>query len=250
VHWTCAFTLLVAFVAPGCDRGAPPGGVALTREEPSQQTVAGVQFVELFERDANNTSPLLVGLHGRGDTAEGFAPVWRNFPAKLEIALALAPLPYAGGREWFDWPPGMSDDAFAEGVSAAEMKLWPAIAELAHGRKILVTGFSQGAVLTYLMAVRHPDAIAGAFPIAGRMPGKLLPRGDVRTAPVYALHGTGDNRIDIEAAREAIAAFKAVGATAELHEFDGVGHTITPAMRDDLVTHVLAAIGNLSPVSR
>jgi phospholipase/carboxylesterase len=240
---TCAPAILAALVALGCNRDVP--GVELTREEPSQQTVGGVHFVELFERDANNTSPLLVGLHGRGDTAERFAGAWHNFPAKLEIALALAPLPYADGREWFAWPPAMTDDALADAVSAAEAKLWPAIAELAHGRKVLISGFSQGAVLAYVMAVRHPDAVAYAFPIAGRMPDKLLPRGNVRTAPVYALHGTADDTIGIDASREAIAAFKAVGATAELHEFSGVGHTIAPAMRDDLVSHVRAVIGTL-----
>ncbi len=94
----CAQALLVALVAlvaPGCNRDVP--GVELTREEPSQQTVGGVRFVELFEQGANDTSPLLVGLHGRGDTPENFAHAWRNFPAKLEIALALAP-PALRGR--------------------------------------------------------------------------------------------------------------------------------------------------------
>lgn len=240
----CALAVLVAvLVAPGCNRDVP--GVELTREEPSQQTVAGVNFVEFFERDANLASPLLVGLHGRGDTAQGFAPLWRNFPAKIEIALALAPLPYAGGRQWFDWPPGMTDDALADAAGAAETKLWPVIAELAHGRKVIICGFSQGAILAYVMAVRHPDAIAYAFPIAGRLPAKLLPRGNVRTAPVYALHGTADDRISIDASREAIAAFKAVGATAELHEFAGIRHTIAPAMRDDLVSHVQSVLGAL-----
>lgn len=240
---TCALAFLVIVVAPGCNRDVP--ALELTREEPSQQTVAGVHFVELFERDANSASPLLVGLHGRGDTAEHFARVWHNFPAKLEIALALAPLPYGDGRAWFDWPPDMTDDALADAVSAAEAKLWPAIAQLAHGRKVIICGFSQGAVLAYVIAARHPDAVAYAFPIAGRMPRTLFPRGNVRTAPVYALHGTADARIEIDAAREAIAAFTAAGATAELHEFAGIGHTIAPAMRDDLVTHVRAVIERL-----
>jgi len=59
---------------------------------------------------------------------------------------------------------------------------------------------------------------------------------------VYALHGSDDHVIDIDAARAAIAAFKAAGAPAELHEFAGTGHTISPAMRDDLVNHVRAVV--------
>jgi len=235
---TRSLAVLVILAVRGC-KGAGPA-----RQESREQTVAGVRFVELFARGADEASPLLVGLHGRGGTPERFMRVWRDFPAKLEIALAQAPLPYADGGEWFDWPPAMTDDALADVVSAAEARLWPAIAELAHGRKVLVSGFSQGAVLAYVMAVRHPDAVAYAFPIAGRMPSRLLPRGSVRTAPVYALHGTADDMIGIDASRETIAAFQAIGAPAELREFAGVGHTIAPEMRDELVARVRAVIGN------
>ena len=231
--------VLVALAVLGCKAGEP------ARQDIREQTVAGVRFVELFAHGADQASPLLVGLHGRGGTPERFARVWADFPAKLEIALAQAPLPYARGGAWFDWPPAMTDDALADAVSAAEAQLWPAIAELAHGRKVLVSGFSQGAVLAYVMAVRHPDAVAYAFPIAGRLPDKLLPRGNVRAAPVYALHGTADEMIDIDASRDAIAAFQSVGAPAELREFAGIGHTIAPEMRDDLRARVRAVvIGN------
>jgi phospholipase/carboxylesterase len=240
---TRAAALLVALVALACNRDVP--GVEVTIDEPSRQTVGGVQFVELFQRGASDTSPLLVGLHGRGDTAENFASAWHGVPAKLEIALALAPLPFASGRQWFERVPGMTEDALADAVSDAEERLWPAIAELARGRKIFLVGFSQGAMLAYLMAVRHPDAIAYAFPIAGRMPDKLFPRGDISTAPVYALHGTEDKIIGIDASREAIASFKAVGAIAELHEFPGIGHTLAPAMRDAILSRMRAVIENL-----
>lgn len=235
---TRSLAVLAILAVRGCKGGEPA-------RHGREQTVAGVRFVELFARGADEASPLLVGLHGRGGTPERFARIWRDFPVTLEIALAQAPLPYADGGQWFDWPPEMTDEALADAVSAAEARLWPAIAELAHGRKVLIIGFSQGAALAYVMAVRHPDAVAYAFPIAGRMPSRLLPRGSVRTAPVYALHGTADDMIGIDASREAIAAFQAVGATAELREFAGIGHTIAPDMRDDLVARVCAVvIGN------
>lgn len=250
-----SLAVLVVLAVLGCKAVEP------ARQDLREQTVAGVRFVELFAQGADEASPLLVGLHGRGGTPERFARVWRNFPATLEIALAQAPLPYANGGAWFDWPPGLTDDALADAVGAAEARLWPAIAGLAHGRKVLIAGFSQGAVLAYVMAVRHPDAVAYAFPIAGRLPNKLLPRGNVRAAPVYALHGTDDEMIDIAASREAVAAFQAVGAPAELREFAGIDHTITPDIRDALVARIRAVVngngaapartgGDAAPTSR
>jgi hypothetical protein len=38
---------------------------------------------------------------------------------------------------------------------------------LAHGRKLLVGGIGQGAVVANALAAHHPDAIACVFPIAG-----------------------------------------------------------------------------------
>lgn len=216
--------IVIAMVVLGCGKPSV---------EPAQ-----LRFIPLFSQGADDASPLLVVMHGRGDTAEGFARVWQDFPAKLEIAVAEAPMAYAQGREWYDFRPGMSDQDLATAVGDAEARAWPAIAAHAHGRKIMLAGFSQGANLTYVMATRHPDAIAYAFPISGRLPLALVPPAGTRIAPIHALHGTSDPTIAIDGARAAIAALQAIGATAELHEFDGVGHTITPAMFDDLVNHV------------
>jgi phospholipase/carboxylesterase len=233
------FAGLVGLAAVGCKPEAP------ALEHGRDRTAAGVQFVEVFAQGADDTSPLLIGLHGRGGSPERLLRNLHDVPVRLEFAAARAPLPYGGGGQWFDWSPGMTDGALADAISAAEATLWPAIAELAHGRKVLVVGFSQGAVLTYAIAARHPDDVAYAFPIAGLMPDKLLPHGSMRTAPLYALHGRDDSVIPIAASREAVEAFRAVGATAELHEFAGVGHSIAPAMRDDLVAHVRAAVAGL-----
>jgi predicted esterase len=96
-------------------------------------------------------------------------------------------------------------------------------------------------MLAYVIAARHPDAVAYAFPIAGRIPAKLLPRGPA--APVYAMHGVDDDAIAIDFGREAIAAFRAAGNPAELREWPGVAHDITPAMRADLAAHLARIVG-------
>jgi phospholipase/carboxylesterase len=216
--------LVIASLTLACHTPPPP--------------VEHLRFVQLFAHGADDTSPLLVVLHGRGDTADNFARVWQDLPVKLAIAVADAPMAYGDGRQWYDFRPGMSDRDFATALGDAEARVWPAIAELAHGRKLLLAGFSQGANLTYLMATRHPDAIAYAFPFSGRLPIALTPPAGTHLAPVYALHGNRDQTIAIDDARRTIAAFQAIGGTAELHELDGVGHTIAPAMLDDFANHV------------
>src|SRR5688572_5867286 len=158
------------------------------------RTVKGVRFV--FPRGTAPTLPLVIGIHGRGADPEDFAQLFRDFPGKVELAIPQAPTPFGGGWSWFALAGGMSDEALAASIGPAEEKLWPAIAELARGRKVIVTGFSQGGMLSFVLAARHPDQIAAAFPIAGGCPAPLLPA--KRAAPVFAMHGTADKLIGVE----------------------------------------------------
>src|ERR1043165_9441285 len=113
--------LVAVAIATGllaCDRDVQL--VELTREHVSATTVAGTRFATVFERDADDRWPLLIILHGRGDTAE-----------HLRVPPPLAPRPCDDGRQWFAWPPGSTDDALASAVATAAAKLWPAITGLA-----------------------------------------------------------------------------------------------------------------------
>jgi len=206
-----------------------------------EQSHRGVRFLHLAVGVVDPAAPLLVALHGRGRSPEGFEDLWRDVALPLEIALPQAFERSGFGWKWFAWEAGMTDDEFTAAVSAAEERLWPAVVEAAHGRKIIVAGHSQGAVMAYVMAVRHPDEILQAFPISGGAPHKLLPRGHARTAPVYALHGTEDRAIGVAWARATIAEIRAAGGVAELKEFAGAGHSITPEMRRDLFAHLAVA---------
>jgi phospholipase/carboxylesterase len=221
-----------------CSRDPRPE-IDLTREHDSAITYQGVSFTTVFELQANETAPLVVMLHGLGDTARHFREAWPAVPVKIQLSFPLAPLPYNGGRQWFEWPPGTGDEAFADAVTAAATKLWPAIAELARGRKVMIGGFSQGAVVAYAIAAAHPDEVSAAFLIGGRIPRKLVTG---KTPPIAALHGTADRRISIDDAREGIASLKAAGANATLYEYPDVGHTITPAMFEQLTQLIRAQL--------
>jgi phospholipase/carboxylesterase len=202
---------------------------------------AGIHFVKVYAQGADDTSPLLVWLHGRGGSAARFEEYWRRFPGKIEVALPQGPIPFAQGYAWFEWPADDgSGDALAKAMLDAEEKVWVGIAAEAHGRKVLVGGFSQGAMIAYALAARHPE-IVYSFPIAGLLPAQLVPK-DKPTAPVFAMHGTDDHVVEVEHGRAAVEAFRAAGGKAELQEFPGVGHEIAPAMRQELVRRVQTAL--------
>jgi phospholipase/carboxylesterase len=176
------------------------------------------------------------------------AGLWTGFSGPAEIVLPRGFEPFGdSGWQWFSWPPGTSDEDAARALSASEQKLWPVIASLAQGRRLIVTGFSQGAMLTYLIAERHADSVALAVPISGKLPRALMPHEHRPAAPIHALHGGADPLISVELARETVTAFERDGAQATLHVFDRVPHTVTPEMQAELWSTVLAPAPQRQP---
>jgi phospholipase/carboxylesterase len=201
-----------------------------------------VDVIELFPEGADDGSPILLLVHGRGDRPENWVDLWRTFPAKVRIVLPRAFQPWQDGFSWFDLRGEMTDADLGRVVGEAEARLWKGVAAIAGARKVLVSGFSQGGILSYAMASRHPDRVAKAFPVSGSCPGPLLPKDKARAAPLVAFHGTADPVLDIKWGRGAVSAFREQGNDATLREYPGVGHTITEEMRAALWTEIQGAL--------
>jgi len=201
-------------------------------KSPRTRHVAGLDVVELFVHGADERSPLLVAIHGMGDRPERWIDTYASFPRAAQVVLPRAFAPLGDGFSWFSLREGTTDAELGDAVGAAEARLWTGLDALAGGRKPVVTGFSQGGILSFAIASRHADAIVRAFPVSGSCPGPLLPQG--KAAPVTAFHGTDDRVLDIKWGREAVHAFVERGNDATLKEYAGVGHTITAEMRRDL----------------
>src|SRR5262249_56798935 len=83
-------------------------------------------------------------VHGSGSTAERLASFWHDLCGKVEVALPQGLHAIGEGWSWFEYTPGMSGAELARIIGVAEERLWRAIAVVAHGRKVIVAGFSQG----------------------------------------------------------------------------------------------------------
>jgi phospholipase/carboxylesterase len=232
---------LSGFAALGCKRSDPQPQVQ-SSSSLRRSTHEDVAFIELFPNGADESSPLLVFIHGRGDAPEHWIDEWKAFPAKAQIALPRAFHSYGDGFSWFDFREGMSDAELGANVAAAESKLWRAVAKLAGSRKPVVTGFSQGGILSFAIAARHADNVAYAFPVAGASPGPLLPTNQARSAKLVAFHGTADHVVAYKWGAATVDAFKAQGNEATLRSYAGVGHTMTREMRADLHAAIQRAL--------
>jgi phospholipase/carboxylesterase len=102
----------------------------------------------------------------------------------------------------------------------------------------ILAGFSQGGMLSYAVATSYPKTIGLAIPISGLLPKPLWPQkiGDSASYPrIRALHGKADNIVPIANARDTVSHLQKVGLDVTLVEYPLVPHTISRAMRRQVV---------------
>jgi len=234
MHWLSALLL----VACGTSPAPAPTSTVL---EHLELTTGGAR--------ATDSLPLVVALHGRGDTADGFVRAFRDMPTPARVVLLRAPIHEGeSGDAWFTFQRVDTWRHVADDVDALCDRIVVTIdaleaAQPSRGRPIL-TGFSQGAMIAYAMALRHPDRFAALYPVSGIMITELYQHDHAdpsRTPPIVAFHGTRDEIIPIESDREAIETLAQHGIHVELRPHDAT-HWLDGAMRDDLWATIGAAV--------
>ncbi len=183
--------------------------------------------------------PMAILIHGLGDRPRhGWLEGASHITAPLRLIMPQAPTPYYDGFAWFPYRIRDNDpDQLASGIAGAAKQLARAIAQLAAQRptagKPMVMGFSQGGMLSFALALRHPEGLALSLPISGMLPEPLWPadKPSGRRFPrILALHGDADEIVPIDPARGLVRRLKELDYEVEFREYPGVGHHITPAM--------------------
>ncbi|HLT39983.1 MAG TPA: alpha/beta fold hydrolase [Enhygromyxa sp.] len=233
-------------VEPGVE---PP--VEAAAELPS---VAGVHYLELVTAGADPHAelPMIVAIHGLGDSPEGFAGLLADFDRPARVILPRALDPYQPGWSWFPIRARDNDiEGLAAGIERAANTLAPAIAELTKQRptvgKPIVTGFSQGGMLAFCLAVHHGQLFSAALPIGGWLPPPLWPKSpaDTDAPPIIAFHGDDDRAVRYQPTQQAVAHLQTSGYRVELETYAGIGHAIPPDMRDDLLAAIREALARI-----
>ena len=251
--------IALAMLVSGCDRKAspptptpeaPPPSAASTstRPSPSKRVVAGLTILEMTTGGAQATDalPVIVFIHGMGDRPESFVPWVATWSIRARVVLPRAPHPRPPGYSWFNYP--ALDDDLDKGVREATRGLGALLEELARERPAtagnIVSGFSQGGILSFALAALRPDLVSHALPISGFLPPTIAPRaGDGgRGNTLFAMHGDEDGMVPIDRDRRSIAVLRGAGIDASLREFPGVRHTITPEMEAEHASRLRAIV--------
>ena len=169
-------------------------------------------------------------MHGFGSDEQDMFGLAQVLDPAYEIICLRAPMAYGPGFAWFEiaFTPMGIDPNFEQFWDSVE-KVAQIIQEEEPDRTV-IGGFSQGAMMTAGLMVRHPEKFGKAVLLSGRGVG-LEPGGFPGRA--FQAHGTFDDVIPF---RDGVQLRSELSPMAERHEFHAyeLGHSICQEEVDDL----------------
>jgi phospholipase/carboxylesterase len=239
-----------------------------------QGEIDGIQYLEVILGHVDHPDvplPLVVIFHGRGGKPE-IPSNYMDFTEPVRFFIPQAPDPLGDGYTWLaTWSLSPRKRLFQRSLLQRVDQLSVVIDTFVTTRptrgRPIVTGFSQGGILSWTLAVRHPDQFSAAFPMAAWIPDDLIvaPNNDLIVAPaddielasqgtditaenssspatgsappyplIHALHGANDEVVPVDFGRQTKNRLQAAGWDLNWTEFEGVGHEVSPEMRDKM----------------
>ncbi|HYA34665.1 MAG TPA: alpha/beta fold hydrolase [Candidatus Binataceae bacterium] len=209
-----------------------------------------------FEPSSEGPHPTIIAMHGWGSNALdllGLAPyiAGGRFLAVCPQGPVEVPIGAIRGYGWFPLTMGAPPDpekidvavVEAERFIEAALERYPV-----NRRKLVLLGFSQGGVMAFRLAFRHPEKYSALVAISTWFPPELKDGVNVdaiRQLPTLLQHGRADDMIEIARARQSVEHLRELRIPLTYREYD-CGHEITASGLDDLSEFLDSKV--LSPI--
>ncbi len=168
-----------------------------------------------FDRSGATRYPLLIFLHGSGESGEDLEKLKVYGPPRIVAAREDFPFIVASPQarnsiERFD-------PVVLEAMLDELLEQLPIDTD-----RVYLTGLSMGGMWTYGWASLRPDRFAAIAPVCGDWDAADACR--LKHTPVWAFHGAKDNVVPIDGDRAMVEAIKACGGDARLTVYPDTGH--------------------------
>lgn len=174
-------------------------------------------FPDDYDVDPEKDFPILLFLHGGGESGDSLVTIKRNGPPKLILEgkkfpfLILAPQ-NPNPKKWWN--------------TRAVKQLLDSIVKTNRidKRRIYLTGLSRGGGAAWEMAVQYPETFAAMAVVCGMTP---LPYASWinKKMPMWVFHGEKDKSIPIEESETMVAKLKEMGYEVLFTKYPNVGHS-------------------------
>ncbi len=190
--------------------------------------------------------PALLLLHGRGADELDLLGLSEELDGRFLVVSARAPFQLGYGYHWYELVQVGAPEprTFAQGLSLLERFT----EEIVSGYRIdparlYLLGFSQGAMMSGTLTMRHPERIAGTVMLSGYLPlgiGLEPEEQALQGQPFFVAHGAQDQVIPVEFGRQARDYLQRVKADLHYREY-AMGHQIVRRASGGLALAYLAA---------
>jgi phospholipase/carboxylesterase len=184
-------------------------------------------------------NPLLLLLHGYGSNEEDLFSFASELPSEYYVISARAPFDMMyGSYAWYAINFDADENKFSDIGQAQQSRdvLSNFIDELIENYPIdpdnvTLIGFSQGTILSYALAVSHPEKVRRVVAMSGYFNPEIAIENyqnkDFSGLKIFASHGSVDQVVPVDWARNSIPKLKALGIAVDYKEYP-VGHGVTP----------------------
>ncbi|NUT78958.1 phospholipase [Pseudomonas sp. C1C7] len=207
------------------------------------QTDLPLKYLEQTTPDSRD-QPLVIFLHGYGSNEQDLFGMKDELPASYTYLSVRAPMVLEeGSYQWFRKKGEGAYNGETDDLKTSGQLLLDFIAKAAQKYhtdpdKVYLVGFSQGAIMSYEVALRHPEAVGGIAALSGRilpvLRSELRPDEKRQSLAIFIGHGTADKRLPFSDGTEANSLLQSVSLEPEFHAYQGVGHNISAEELQDL----------------
>jgi phospholipase/carboxylesterase len=198
-----------------------------------------LQYLIREPKTIQEKNPLLLLLHGYGSNKEDLFSFASELPEEYYVISVQAPhdLMY-GSYAWYAINFDADDTKFSDINQAKQSRdlLVDFIDELVakfpiDKEKITLIGFSQGAILSYAIALSYPEKVSKIVAMSGYLNTEMakdnFEKNDCSNLKIFASHGTVDQVIPVDWARKTSPALEKLGIKFVYKEYP-VGHGVAP----------------------
>jgi phospholipase/carboxylesterase len=194
-----------------------------------------------IKRDKN---PILLLIHGYGSNEQDLFSFATELPDEYYIVSVRAPYDIQyGSYAWYAINFDSDQNKFSDNDQARTSRdlIAQFIDELsAHypidTENVTLIGFSQGAILSYAVALSHPEKIQKVVALSGYLNTDIIDENYLKNSfsnlKIFSAHGTVDQVIPVEWARKATPFLDNLGINSVYKEYP-IGHGVAPQEFND-----------------
>ena len=184
-------------------------------------------------------NPLLLLLHGYGSNEEDLFSFATELPEEYYVISARAPYDMMyGSYAWYAINFDADENKFSDiGQAQTSRDLIASFIDdvvssyAIDENNVTLVGFSQGCILSYAVAVSYPEKVQRVVAMSGYFNEEIatenFKENDLSKLKIFASHGSVDQVVPVDWARNSIPKIKDLGIAIEYKEYP-IGHGVSP----------------------